>query len=216
MSVVKNPILTTLQKLIGISPIPGPTVLDDDSISLVLPVLPEVARRSLSGIETGWFSGVMENVHSGADSEASNIDPYAVGALAIAPYPSVIGDEFDLWLIGVCGRRSSGAGGLSGAVFSMNPPATTQGWGVDDTGAALVTSPTVTVGFFDGVEEVVQAFTSDPMINSLTLQTFIPVGLRVPRGALLGFETEAAAAAEFQGQFVMGLFPAGLGQDVAS
>jgi len=217
MGAIKNPILKALQGLIGIAPVPGPVVLDDDSISLTLPVVPHIARRSLAGIELGWFVGLMENVHSGADSEASSIDPYEPGALlAVPPYPPSVPDDFDLWLLGISGTRSSGTGGLTGALFTLNPNDTSQGWGIDDAGVALLGTPSIRLGLFDSISELVQAFTTDPMINSLTLQTFYKLGIRVPRGAILSFETEAAAAAEFQGQFLLGLFPAGLGQDVAT
>jgi len=216
MSLVKNPIISMLQSLIGVSPNPGPVVLDDDSISMVLPVVPEVARRSMAGIETGWFQGVLENVHSGADSETSNIDPYNPGAAAVAPYPTTIPDEFDLWLLGVSGRRSSGAGDLTGAVFTMNPGVTSQGWGIDDVGAPVVVAPAMRIAFFDGLEETVTAVGNSPFLLAATGQLYIPIGIRLPRGGLIAMATEAAAAAEFQGMFLLGLFPAGLGQDVAT
>jgi len=215
MSLVKNPILSTLQRMVGISPSPQPVVLDDANISLTLPLVPHVTRRSLAGIESGWFLGITENVHSGADAESSFIDPYNPGDLAVAPYPGVVPDDFDVWVLGVAGVRSSGVGDLTGAIFSLNPADTSQGWGIDDAGAAVIGSLAIKIAFFDTLEETVTAVVSSAMLTEAGL-TYQPVGIRVPRGGLLGFDTESVAAAEFQGQWLIGLFPAGLGQDVVT
>lgn len=215
MSLVKNPILAPLQRLIGTSPAPrGSINLDDENISQTLPVVPHLMRRSLAGIESGWFLGLMENVHGAADFESSFIDPYNPGALAVAPYPGTVESDFDVWVLGVSGIRSSGAGGLTGALFVINPADTSQGWGVDDAAAQVLGTPALKVARFDGLETTITQ-TFDPMITEAGL-TYQPVGIRVPRGGLLGFDTESAAAAEFQGQWLIGLFPAGLGQDVVT
>jgi len=42
------------------------------------------------------------------------------------------------------------------------------------------------------------------------------VNIRIPRGATLAFHSTSAAAAEFQMAFLLGLFPAALGQDVVA
>lgn len=215
MAVVKNPIISTLGNMIGLSPTPSPLILDETNLSLVLPVVPDVARRSGAGIEAGWFVGLLENVHSAADSESSFIDPYNPGANSIAPYPEIVPIGYDVWLIGVSGTRSAGSGGLTGAIFVLNPGDTSQGWGQDDAGAAVVGTPSIRLALFDSISELVQAVATDPMITEQGA-TYVPIGIRIPRNSLLGFETEAAAAAEFQGQFLLGLFPAGLGQDVGT
>ena len=218
MPIVKNPVLLTLQRMLGLAPGGGrPLNLDDSNISLTLPVVPHVARRGGAGIQAGWFLGVMENVHSAADAEASFIDPYEPGALlAVAPYPASVPDGFDLWLLGCSGVRSLGTGDPTGALFVVNPNDTSQAWGIDDAGVAVIATPGIRVAFFDSVSEVVQAVTADPLFNSVSGQTYIPVNMRLPRGTLLGFETQSAAAAEYQGAFLLGLFPAGLGQDVVA
>jgi len=216
MAIIKNAILSPIQRLIGMAPSPSPTVLDDDSVSLTMPIVPHIARRSLVGKPNGgWFEGVLENVHSGADDEQSSINPYAAGLDAVPPYPMAINDNFDIWLIAVMGRRSSGAGGLTGAIMTIDPPTHSQGWGRDDVGAPVVGSPPMRVAFFDGVEETVAGITPSPMITEqgLLLQ---PINLRIPHDALLTFHSTSAAAAEFQAIFLVGLFPAGLGQDIAT
>jgi len=212
VSFIKNPVLSTLQRMIGISPVPGPIILDDTNVSLVLPMVPDVTRRSLAGIRTGWYLGMLEVVHSGADFESAALDPYNAGVDAIAPYPPIVPEGFDVWLLGVGGHRSSGAGGLVGANFSMNPEDENQGWGRDDAGAPVVGTPSFIVAAFDSINELVTAGIQPMQTESG--ETFVKVGIRVPRGGTLGVNTQSAAAAEFQAQFLTGLFPAGLGQDI--
>ena len=216
MTIIKNAIVAPIQKIVGSQQTPSPTILDDDNISLTLPISPNIIRRSLSSQPTGgWFQGVLENVHSAADDEASEIFPYNAGDDAVAPYPTSISADFDLWLLSVFGFRSSGAGGLNRGVATMNPPSHAQGWGRDDAGASLVTTVRHPVAAFDGIvaETAATLAYMQTELQGLILQ---PVGLRLPRGCTLGFNSSAAAAAEFQMVFTMGLFPAALGQDVAT
>ena len=215
MTIIKNAVLLPIQRLIGKASIPIPVVLDDASISLVLPIVPDIARRSLSSLPTGgWFQGILENVHSAADDEFSSIDPYAAGVDAVAPYPASISDDFDVWLAGVGGARSSGAGGLTGALLGINPVNHQQGWGRDDAGAPVTGSPMFRIAFFDGLETA--AVSSQDPFKTPQGEVWVPVGLRIARGATLTFQSTSAAAAEFQAIFLIGLFPAGLGQDVVA
>jgi len=216
MAIIKNAILLPIQRLIGIAPSGSPTVLDDDSVSLTFPVIPHIARRSLSSLPTGgYFVGILENVHSGADDESSSIDPYNAGVDAVAPYPAMISSDFDLWLIGITGRRSSGAGGLTGAIGSFTTPLHAQGWGRDDSGAPLITSGRIMVAQFDGISTLAAAFSTPPMITEQGI-LYQPIGIRLIRGCTIGFHSTSAAAAEFQMFFLLGLYPAGLGQDVVT
>ena len=214
MSLIKNPVLSTLQRMIGISPRPSPIVLDDENVQLVLPIVPEVTRRSLSGNESGWFIGILENEHSGADAELSFINPYSPGDDAVPPYPREVEDDFDVWLLGISGIRSAATGDLTGAIMDINPAARSQGWGRNDLGASIVDSTSIRLAFFSGLETTTDVVTADPMITPGGL-LFVPTNLRIPRGGTLGFNSRSAAAATFQAIFLLGLFPAGLGQDVS-
>ena len=214
MTIIKNAIVAPIQKIVGSQQAPSPTVLDDDNISLTLPIAPDIIRRSLSSQPTGgWFQGILENVHSGADDESSEISPYEAGVDAVAPYPESISAEFDLWLMSIYGSRTSGSGGLTGAVGSMLPKGHAQGWGRDDAGAPLVTTSRVPLAEFDSITTLTVGFAFMQTQQGLLLQ---PVGMRLPRGTTLRFNSTSAAAAEFQMAFILGLFPAALGQDVVT
>jgi len=213
MAVIKNAILQPIQRLIGIAPASQPTVVDTDAVSLTMPIIPDMGRRSLASQPSGgMFQGVLENVHSAGDAEVSTISPYEAGGFAIPPYPSSIDARFDLWLLGVHGIRSSGVGTLTGATLAILMPEHVQAFGRDDSGATLVASVPMRVAEFDGISTIA-GITKDPMITEQGL-TYVKVGIRLIRGCSLDFHSVSGAAAEFQMVMLLGLFPAALGQDV--
>ncbi len=217
MAEIKTGILGPIQQLIG-SPALGGVVLDDDSVTQTLPVVPDIARRGAAqGSTGGWFLGILENVHSAGDNEDSNINPYEAGLNAAgSAWPPTVPPGFDVWVLGVSGHRSVGTGGLTMAMMGYNAanngPAF--GWGKDDAGAAVApVTPTIFLARFDALEEGAAGLVQDPMITEQGL-TFQPIRMRLPRAGTLSFFTTSAAAAEFQAMFLMGLFPAALGQDI--
>jgi len=215
MPIVKNPILKALQDMVGISPEPSPTVLDTDNVSLTLPIVPNIVRRSSGlGVSDGWFTAIMENVHSAADDEDSTLDPYASGDGSVN-VPSPIPPGWDVWLLGVTGQRSSGAGDLTSAVLSVNPAPHSQGYGIDDNGAVVVTSTPLHLVQFDALNTD-GAFARASMTELVSGKLWVPLNLRLTRASSLRFDSRAAAAAEFQLLMIMGVFPASLGQDVVA
>ncbi len=217
MSQVTNSLLGLVQKLIGGAPGSGVTNLDDENLTQVLPIVPDIGRRGLTiGNIGGWHVGILENGHAGDDGEVSSILPYRPADDNVAPYPSPVPDGFDVWLLGIAGRRVSGTGTLAGADMGLNVPTAGQGWGVDDEGASVLATPIIQLAKFDGIDTSIGP-SNDPMITEGG-QYFVRVGLRVPRGGTLVFASESggAAAVVFHAMFVLGLFPAGLGQDVVT
>jgi len=218
MAEIKNEILQIIFKMIG-NPgqsISQTTILEDSTVTQTMPIVPEIARRSLvEGNSTGWFEGVMQNTHGAADDEESQIDPYRPGVNAVAPYPRVVPSAWDLWLLFVGGRQISGGGTLTGAVLGINPDNVSQGWGITDAPAPLVTTPTVQLAAFDSISTLAAGIGFSPMMTEqgLVLQ---PVGMRIARGSIFTFNSTSTGSAVFQMYMVMGLFPASLGQDVAS
>jgi len=216
MSVISNNLLAAVQALIGGATGSGITVLEDDSVTQTLPIVPEIARRSLAiGNIGGWVLAVLENVHSGADFEQSSINLYNPAAAAIRPpYPGPVPLNTDVWMLGCSLIRNSGAGGLTGGLLGLNPPTLSQGLGIDDAGVALITTPIMTLAHFVGVDETLSS--GNAFGETDQGLTYVPINLRIPRGGTLVFSSEAAAAAEFQLLVVLGLFPAGMGQDVVT
>jgi len=182
-----------------------------------IPLMPEIRRRSrgFAGVDN-WLYGVLENVHSAADAEASTFVPYSPGFGEIFNgYPAAMPEGYDLWLLSIYGRRSAGAGGLTAAGIGFLPGDRAQGWGIDDSGAGVETSVRVQLAMSTALETGATAISTPPMIFGNGL-THVDMRMRLPRGCDITFVTESAAAAEFQAIIVMGLFPMALGQDVLS
>lgn len=192
----------------------GQATVDLQNISGVISLVPDLGRRAaVIGSQSGCFQGILENVHSGADGERSEIDPYNAGADAVAPYPTNISAEYDLWLLGVNLIQTVGAGTLlTEAMILINPATFSQGFGRDDAGAPVVAARAIVVARFTSVVNAVTDLGAEHGITAegLCYQT---VNMRIPRGATISHSSESSAAAEFQAVLTMGLFPAGLGQD---
>lgn len=218
MSIIKNAILLPIQHLIGQAPAPTPAVVDDDSVSLTLPIIPDIARRSLASQPSGgMFTGQLENNHVSDDAIVSTINVYAAGDDAVAPWPTPVPDHFDVWWIGCCAIHASGSGGLSEALVGYNPANFVQGWGRDQSGALVPGSPPMFFGRWDAIAGGATGSADAPLLTEAG-QTWIPVNQRIPRGTNLRFQTlsSGAAAVEFRCLFLMGLFPSAMGQDVVA
>jgi len=217
MALIKSGMLKRIQGLIGTPGSSlGPVNLEDESVTQVLPVIPEIARRGLApGTIGGWGTGLMENVHSGADFESSSIDPYLAGVAAVGAYPAEVPLEFDVWLLGVSAQQTSGTPGLDGAFLLLNPVASQQMWGVDDGGLQVVGDPPLMLARWDAIDSTVT--TTGDILIAESGEVYLPINIRIPRsGCLIAFHTESAGAAEYQATLLMGLFPAALGQDVVT
>lgn len=218
MSIIKNAILLPIQHLIGQAPAPSPAVVDDDSVSLTLPIVPNIARRSLASQPTGgWFTGLLENNHVSDDAIISTINVYNTGDDTVPPWPAPVPAEFDIWLLGCFGIHSSGSGGLSEALMGFNPANFTQGWGRDQAGVLTVSSPRLHVARFDAIGGGATG-SSDPPLITEQGATYVAVNMRIPRGTNLSFQTlsTGAAVVVFTAIFLLGLFPSAMGQDVVT
>lgn len=211
---IESDALDRIYRVLGLSggAVPKNTLLDDGNVSQVL-VINELVRRSrTSAASSGWFFAIFENVHAGAGPLTSTIDPYSVGDLTVAPFPRVVPRGFDIWILRAMLRRIAGAGGLDGAVFSINPGLGQQAWGVDDGGALVDSEDPMPFALFTDLD----ASTTSTVGLSGDGSVSVPVNLRIPQGiGNVTFRTDAAAAATFRGYLELGLFAEGLGQDIA-
>jgi len=204
--------LQTLQRLLGMAGLlSGVTELDTENLTQVIDVGPIIRRsRALSGTDGVTFA-IMENVHGGATSEASSLDPYEPGTVvARAPYPSSVPEGFDFWLLAVTGITTANTGLLTPpAILSVVQPAAAIGLAVDDAGAAPAT--------LGGNMQVVHFDTElGGFFMTEAGQPYAPIGLRLIRGTTLTFNTTSSAAATYQLRLICALLPGGLGQDVVT
>ena len=212
---IESDALDRIYRMLGLSggALPSGTLLDDGNVSQVLDINPIVRRSRTSAATTGWFACTLENAHAGAGDLTSSINPYEPGDAAIAPYPSSVPAGFDFWILYAILRRSAGGGDLTGGLLSIAPGNAQRGWGIDDMGAAVIATDQMQLAIFTSLNI---AIGSGVLGLTPTGEVLAPVNMRVPVGnAGLFFRSEAAAAATFRMFLICGLFPEGLGQDVA-
>ncbi len=220
MALITNTILREVRALIGIGQgITAPTVLDDDSVSMTFPVVPDIARRGLSvGGAGGIFQGILENVHTAADDERSAIMPYTAGPDAAPGFPAAISRDFDLWLLSASVVKTSGGGTLPGAALFLRAPLSnnpTLGFGRDDAGAPVTNNTLYPLAFWNAFFTG-SAGSNDFGINDISGDASQDIGVRLPRGCELVFDTTSTETVTIRVIMQLGLFPAGLGQDVAT
>lgn len=187
------------------------TELLDGSVDQVLEV-GQIARRGRTpGDTSGLFYAVQRNNHAvGAGLLQTIVNPYTVGPAGPGAYPGPIPRGLEIWLTGASATRNSGASEAD-ATLAMRLPSPSQAWGVDNAGGAHLVVIDHFLAFWNGLETTSHDF----FVNSLTEKCWMPLGLRVPRGALLIWSTESTGIAVYDLQLLLGLFPVALGQDAA-
>ena len=209
MKTIDSDALDEVFRALGLSGPRAPvTEFASGQLEQTINVEPLVRRGRTQALTTGIYSAILETNHAGADTQVASVDPYNVGTGVIAPYPDPVGRGFDVWLLAAGVRQSSGSGTLSG-LLTMAYPASSQGWGVDEAGAAVVSNAEQVVAFWDGLATVTIGF---GILNQLGVQQ--KIGQRVPRGgSLIVWRSTSSAAAVFLCTMLIGVFPVALGQD---
>jgi len=210
---VDSDALGVLNQALGLTGAGSPiTELTDGIVDQTLDVVPVVRRGRTQARTDGLYTAVFRNVHSGASSLSSEINPYEVTpAIAIAPYPTPMPRQFDIWLLSATLRRATGTGTLAAALY-IRYSAIQQGWGIDDGNAAVALLSIVPFAFWSTVFNtggtVIGTDGLGGQLNSVQ-------GMRLPRDPNLAlvFESMSSAASNFTCDLVLGVFPVSLGQD---
>lgn len=193
------------------------TVFKDGELVQIFDASSAVRRSRADIAGGGVFFAIMRNSHAGSDDESNTVNPYAVGALATEAYPEIVDtSRFDLWLLGASFNVFSGTGGTMTCVLEVDMSVTDRlrAFGITDTGASAGLGGTITLC---NADEVFTVGGAQRIRNSLTLATYFPFNLRMPRqGSELRFlSTKSnAGAAVYDAILLLGLFPVGMGQDV--
>ncbi len=212
--------LVVVQRQLGYPGVGSPhTVFKDGELVQTFDTTGAI-RRSRSDIAGGGtFFAIMRNDHAGADEETSTIDPLLPGALATETFPAQVDtSRFDLWILGCSFNRFSGTGTNPNAFLEIDMSVTDRlrAFGVDDMGASAGFGGTLTLAFINDLQVVGSVARC---INTLSGQTWFPIGLRMPaQGSILRFHSiEAdAAATVYDCIILLGLFPVGMGQDLSA
>ena len=215
MKKIDSDALNVLTKALGLTGRGAPvTELTDGLVEQTLDVVPVIRRgRTLAGSQ-GIFTAVFNNEHTDAETIANSIDPYKVpAAVAIAPYPApAMPQQFDVWLLAAHMIRVSGSSTIRAMLQYQYPP-TAQGWGVTDSGVAVVANPPVTLAYWDSAITIGTTTFGALALAEQALAQIHPI--RLPRavdGPII-FTSVSTLTTVMQCQVVLGVFPIALGQD---
>jgi len=209
---INSDALVEVNRALGLSgAAPGQTELVDDQIFQTLDIA-AVARRGLTMASSeGIFHGILQNVHTDAESLNSEWRPYVdVQAPQIGAFPNPMPAGLDVWLLAMSAREESGAGTPTGAV-TMVMDVSHLGFGVNDSGVPVSASTASTLARFDAlVDEGGHTYfireNGDPWWRG---------AVRFPRGpgTRIQWRTTSTLTATYDLQLVVGVFPTALGQD---
>jgi len=218
MKQIDSDALGILNRTLGLTGAGAPvTELTDGIVDQTLSIN-EIARRGRTQVGTsGIYTGVLRTVHTDAEALTTSVDPYAVGAGRLAPFPDPIPRQFDVWLLGTWVNQVSGAGTLAG-VLHYTYPDSSQGFGVDDSGVAVVVSAPLAIAYWTSLGALNTTFgvLAD---GGGTAQPRAPLNFRIPRGTtgdggLLSFTALSSLTVTYDCYMLLGVFPMALGQDV--
>jgi hypothetical protein len=215
MRLLKSQALGILNKAIGLSGgsgVGGETQLDDDNVSQVL-ATNDIIRRSLTlAGSDGIFLAITQNTHgAGSSTQTSQIEVNRPQGLAHAPYPAIIPDGLEVWVLGVCGFLVSGtSSNFTDCTCHIQMPSVSQGMSSNQSGAQLgAVSTNLPIAFFDNIQA--GSFDAAQLEDG---GIYYPIKIRVRRGSVIQFRSNATNAVVVQMNWLCGLFPIGLGQDV--
>jgi len=199
----------------------GEQWVDIDKLQIVLDVLPHIRRKRSNLSTTGIFVTAIGNTHSGAAANVvtATLTPYASPS-GVGPWPgNPVPETHDIWLIGCQAQCTAVTGNLLAAHFALGFPT---GSGLN---VALTPSGAGSAAVTGALTTTVRAFTQEVSLGSLGTHLAEPDGeeinrmvlpFRIGRGCQLHWNTETAAlgASVYQLRLILGVFPAGFGQDV--
>lgn len=206
--------LQELGRVLGISsPIPQRIEFQDELLQLVLEASPFV-RRARTGTRPG-FGGfahvILSTTHAAADTQTASVTPYTL-ANPSNGWPAVVPASLDVWCLAWSAVRTGGAGDITfsdlflsvPASFAANSGGAAQNIVIQRWGAVIATP---SAGPF-------WLTVNDGRIGLRGRPFRVPAGPnRSVDGSTITFRTVANAAGDFQCTLLLGLFPAGLGQD---
>ncbi len=208
---VDSQALGIVNKALGLTGAGAPdTEFLDGVVDQVLPVGELIRRgRVLAGTD-GIFTPTLRVNLSGAATDGTTVDPYRIGTTnRVAPYPAIVPNSLDVWLLGASVRQVSGTGTLNG-VLSITVTTTQQGFGQDNAGLLVLVDQRIRLAFWDAIGSDGSNF---GILNELG--THKRLGIRLPRSTTeILFRVTSSATSSWDCQLVLGLFPVALGQDV--
>lgn len=213
MKVVDSTALLDVNRALGLTGAgAAKTQFEDGILQQGIDVGPLIRRGRSLGDGRGIFYGVLQNVHTDAETLVSTMNPYNPAIGNINGYPAPLPVGFDIWLIGAAVDQVSGAGTLEAHLY-IDPPSNMQGWGIDDSGVAVVTGGEFAIARWDAV-----ATATEEIGLQETGLPWARLGIRMMRGhqidATLRFSSVSSLTSTFNCFILLAVVPIALGQDV--
>jgi len=184
------------------------TELPDGVADQVLEVGQFIRRGRTVANSEGIFTGQLINTHVAGASEFATVDPYNATSPAGAGYLNPVPRGYDVWVLGTWAYRLSGAA-LVDAMIGLSYPATRYAFAGNAASMFAPLRSYLTTALGEATVAGTPYFRS---FGDGLIQRYQAV--RVPRGASIFWSTtNAAAAAVYHAEMLIGLFPAALGQD---
>ena len=226
---INSQALVLLDRMLGLS---GPggeqyTTLDDGNVQQVLEIS-EVARRSLTPAgSSGFFSVQMRNTIGAAGIQRATLDPYNLGntttvTLNTNAYPVPVPRGFDVWLIGAtCWAGDRTETNFCQLELIVDNSSMAININTEGGSATQLTNDTIymPMGRWDTFPNENTGPSPSSHYAGFTENgtSYLDINVRVPRDSLLGFVSGTSANDNVNFcDIILGLFPEGLGQDVAT
>jgi len=186
------------------------TELMDGVVDQVLDIGPCVRRGRTQAGTGGIYTVRTRNTHTDASSLTSTINPFNPTTTQIAPYPLIMPDTFDIWLIDAQVSHISGSTATISAALILTYPAIMMG--VSGVGPGTAAASNHTLAHWDAL--VTENVTFAVLAGDRGPRAVF--NLRLPRNLATAFvfASTSVLTAAFQLEMTFGVFPIALGQDV--
>lgn len=217
---VDSQVLGSVARTLGLAGAGAPvTVFEDGILQQVLDVSALVRRGGTISSSTGIYSARLTNIHVGTDTIVTDLCPArpalnsASVAFLSADWPTPVPRSLDVWLLSAFATTAAGSGDLEGGALQLL-------YGADQ--MAMGSSRIATNIFLQLYEVEVDIGTIVTFLSfdsAASPPSLLPIRLRPPGvdgNPFIRFTTQktGGGAATYQLDLLLGLFPAGLGQDV--
>ena len=186
------------------------TEFQDELLQQVIDIMP-MARRALTPGRLGIFTATILNTHVGSDTITVDVDPYEPGTTFVGNgYPAVVDENFDVWLLAAHALNVTAPGDFGGGFLSLLTTALGMGWRNEANAIA--------------VNSLIEVYNQETTFGNVVMLTgggsddftHLDIGRRIPRDTVIRFQTvkSGVGAGTYKAFLWLGIFPAGLGQDV--
>lgn len=211
-----SPGLRELHRILRVST--GPPQLQelDDGIIQQMLELNAFLRRELTPQgSSGIFTASILNTHTGSDTETTLVNPYTPGTTFVKPeWGDPVAAGLDVWLLAAHAEAVTGLGDFGGGGLALVSDSNAMGWR-NEANAIAVNSQIMT--YDQELAQGAQTFLMSNANDIIMLDERGNGGIRIPREAdtRIEFQTikTGAGAATYKLFMILGLFPAGMGQD---